>query len=530
MQSTEHTTTDTTAFPAFNQVESPIPFRELKLFHHLYFVICLIAAVSAISMYQISLFENDERSVSHLHKVRDVLDALLLTTIDAEIAYRNGIAAGHQIIPESHLKPEHDIDEQLDQLKLLVSDDPIQSQYAMELATLIARQIEMSRVRKEEIRTHDAIRHVMQKIRDSETIWLKEKQNQSESTARLARTAIVLATFFLIGIATIADVLIRRNFANRHHAYTVLQEAHTQLQLLDAAFRNVQESIVITTLDCRIIDVNPAFSIVTEYSHEEVIGKHIRILQSGQHDSIFYQKMWQSILTTGHWQGEIWNRRQCGDIYQAWLSISTIRNAEGEPAYYIGVSTDLNRMNHAKTHLEYLAHHDQLTGLPNRLLLYSRLKHTIERAKRDTAMCAVLFLDLDRFKPVNDMLGHAAGDKLLKLAAARMRERLRDIDTLARIGGDEFVVVLEEISSQEDAADIAQALIDQLDRPFLLDNGQQANISVSIGISIYPDNAIYPDALLDSADNALYAAKQSGRGTWQFALSTGIKDNHTKTI
>lgn len=292
--------------------------------------------------------------------------------------------------------------------------------------------------------------------------------------------------------------------------------AEERLRLADAVFRSTQEGIVITDLRGHIVAVNPAFSIISEFSEAELLGQHMRLLQSGRQDESFYRNMWQHIAATGSWQGEIWDRRKSGEVHQQWLAVNTVRDEAGEPVYYVGVATDLSRMNHAESHLEYLAHHDALTGLPNRALLFSRLAHSIERARREGSPCAVVFLDLDGFKGVNDSLGHEAGDELLQLAANRMRQRLRDSDTLARFAGDEFVVVLEHISVPGYAAQITQALIEQLRTPFALRSGAEVGIGGSAGISLFPADGDDAESLIRCADAALYRAKAAGRGIWRF--------------
>ena len=286
--------------------------------------------------------------------------------------------------------------------------------------------------------------------------------------------------------------------------------------MADAVYRNTQEGIVVTDLQANIVAVNPAFSTITEYSEAELVGQHMRVLNSGRQDRAFYQNMWECILATGCWQGEIWDRRKSGEIHQQWVQVNTVRDDVGEPTHYVGMFTDISRMHHAQSHLEYLAHHDMLTGLPNRSLLYSRLRHTIERARRDSTLCAVLLIDLDGFKAVNDTLGHEAGDELLRLAGNRLRQRLRDTDTLARLGGDEFVVVLDHLSVPGDAARMAQALIEELSAPFQLADAKEISVSGSSGISLFPANGDDAESLIRSADAALYRAKAAGRGTWRF--------------
>jgi diguanylate cyclase (GGDEF)-like protein/PAS domain S-box-containing protein len=296
----------------------------------------------------------------------------------------------------------------------------------------------------------------------------------------------------------------------------VTERKHNEqrLRLGDAVFKNTQEGIVVTDLAGKIVAVNPAFSTITEYPEQEVVGRHMSVL-SPEHLAS-YASLWEGRSGSDHWQGEVWHRRKSGETSPQWLAVSTVRDDAGTPTGRVGVVTDVSRMQHARSHLQHLAHHDSLTGLPNRSLLYLRLRHTIERAQRDAAMCAVLFLDLDGFKHVNDTQGHEAGDQLLRLAARRLKERLRDTDTLARVGGDEFVAVLEHVASPEEAAQVAQALIERLSRPFRLANGQYVTIGISVGISLYPAAGTEPEALIRGADLALYGAKAAGRGTWRF--------------
>lgn len=293
-------------------------------------------------------------------------------------------------------------------------------------------------------------------------------------------------------------------------------QAAERLRQAATVFTSTQEGVLITDLDGNILTVNPAFTTITEYTEAEVLGKNPRLLQSGRHDRSFFQAMWHAIVTVGSWQGEIWNRRKGGEIYPQWLNISTVRNEQGQAVNYVGVFTDITQLKRSETQLEYLAHYDPLTGLPNRLLLLSRLNHALERTRRDKTRGAVLFLDLDRFKNVNESLGHGMGDELLQIASQRMRACLCETDTLARLGGDEFVVVLEDLPDPENAASVAQKLIDRLDAPFVLSGEQEVYIGASLGISIFPDDADDADRLIQYADAALYQAKGSGRGIYHF--------------
>lgn len=301
------------------------------------------------------------------------------------------------------------------------------------------------------------------------------------------------------------------------HDISDLKRHMETLRLAEAVFHNTQEALVVTDLEANILAINPAFSVITEYASEEIIGKNIRILQSGRQDKEFYRQMWQEIEQTGSWQGAIWNRRKSGDIYQEWLMINTVRDESGEPIQYVGISLDISRMEHVESVMEHLAHHDALTGLPNRLLLHSRLEHSLEQAKRNGRQCAVLFLDLDGFKQVNDTLGHKAGDQLLQRAAERMQARLREVDTLSRLGGDEFVVVLDGMLAAGEAEHVAQALLDALAAPFSLERGEHTvSIGISAGIALFPAHGATVEALINNADAALYEAKKAGKGTWRF--------------
>ncbi len=294
---------------------------------------------------------------------------------------------------------------------------------------------------------------------------------------------------------------------------TARREAEAQLHIANTAFQTIQETICVTDLHGIVLAVNPAFERVTEYAASEIVGSHVRRLRSGRHDTGFFKSMWHAIRKTGSWHGVIWNRRKGGEIYEEWLSVSTVRGAGGEPRQYVGVSADLSRMNRARTPEERYAHHDLLTQLPNRLLFQSRLDGAWQRARRNSGTFAVLYLDLDGFKAVNDQHGHAAGDEVLVETANRLGDRLRATDTVARFGGDEFVVLLEGVRPAE-LGRIAHQLIDAVARPFELKGGHQVRISLSVGSSLYPDDTTEAAELLRHADEALYRAKRGGRGQW----------------
>jgi diguanylate cyclase (GGDEF)-like protein/PAS domain S-box-containing protein len=296
---------------------------------------------------------------------------------------------------------------------------------------------------------------------------------------------------------------------------TVQKEAEQHLRLTAAIFDSTADGIFVTNLSNRIQRVNPAFTKITGYTAEEVYGKKTAFLASGRHDKHFYQDLWNSITKTGHWQGEIWNRKKDGEVYVAWLSISAITDERGQPLQYMAILTDISRLQEDIENARYLANYDSLTRLPNRLLFHDNLLQTQTWANRYNHLFALLFIDLDGFKPVNDQLGHAIGDQLLQGVAERLKNCVRESDTVARLGGDEFTIILKNIRKVQDAAKVASDLIQCLQRPFQL-SGHQVVISASLGISIYPHDSKEIDVLLKCADSAMYEAKNAGKGRYCF--------------
>lgn len=292
--------------------------------------------------------------------------------------------------------------------------------------------------------------------------------------------------------------------------------AAERLKQAAAVFESTRDGVVITDLEPCILAVNRAYMEITGYSEAEALGKNPKIIRSGRHDELFYQAMWADLIKVGHWRGEIWNRRKNGEIYPQWLTISTVRNDKNEPCNYVGVFTDITQVKQSEARLTHLAHYDPLTGLPNRLLVQLRLNHAIERAQRHHHRVATLYLDLDRFKNVNDSLGHPIGDELLIMLASRLKKRLREEDTLARLGGDEYLLVLEDIKEPSEPATLAQDLIGLLTAPFTLPSGHEIFINASIGISLFPDDAHSVTELIQHADMAMYLAKQEGRNTYRY--------------
>lgn len=291
-------------------------------------------------------------------------------------------------------------------------------------------------------------------------------------------------------------------------------EAH--LRQAAAVFESSREGIIVTDAGHRIRMVNRAFCDMVGYCEEELLGQSPTLFESGHKDRDLHDAMWQDLEANGYWQGEVWDRRKNGEVFPALLSINAVDDLSGELSGYVAIYTDISRIKASEAQLEFLAHHDSLTGLPNRLLMLSRLEHSVEVARRDGSRLALLMLDLDRFKDVNDSFGHLAGDELLQQVAARLTHRLRGIDTITRLGGDEFTLLLEDLPHPEDAVRVANEVIELLSQPWQLSNGAEVRIGVSIGISLYPEHGDSAEMLLQHVDAALYQAKAEGRGSVRY--------------
>jgi diguanylate cyclase (GGDEF)-like protein/PAS domain S-box-containing protein len=283
------------------------------------------------------------------------------------------------------------------------------------------------------------------------------------------------------------------------------------------AFEATRDGVMIADARGRILTVNRAFSEITGYRPEEAIGQGPGLLRSGRHDSRFYRELWRTLNGAGHWGGEIWNRRKNGEVYPEWLTISAVHDEAGQVVNYVGVFTDMSRAKRDEAELQRLAHCDLLTELPNRRQLHACLAQALAHAQRHGGLTAVLSIDLDGFKTVNDSLGHPVGDELLIRIAERLKGRVRAEDTLGRLGGDEFLVILESLASPDDAATLAQDLLAQIAEPVALSGGREAYVTASIGICVLPDGqAGNATEMLRDADAALYRAKEQGRNRFCF--------------
>jgi len=283
-------------------------------------------------------------------------------------------------------------------------------------------------------------------------------------------------------------------------------------------FEAAGEGMVVTDARGIIVAVNPAFCEISGYREDEVIGRTPAVLASGRHDAAFYRQMWEHLRGLGRWSGEIINRRKSGELYPEWLSIVAVDSPGQSATHYIGLFSDITERKREEERIRRLAHYDVLTGLPNRILFGDHMQRALSRVHRRGSKMAVLFLDLDHFKPVNDLYGHAVGDLVLIEAARRMASCMRDTDTISRRGGDEFVATLESPDIKDTAVLVSRKLIEAVSQPYLIE-GKTIAIGASIGVAIYPDDGADPDTLLASADAALYSAKHEGRGDFRFYRS-----------
>ncbi|MFV3383411.1 MULTISPECIES: phosphodiesterase DibA [Pseudomonas] len=290
-------------------------------------------------------------------------------------------------------------------------------------------------------------------------------------------------------------------------------EDRERLRMAAAVFDSTLEGVLVTDSSGLIVHVNRAFMRITGYAQDEVLGQRPSKFKSGRHGPPFYQQIYASLAERGEWSGEIWNRRKSGEIYPQWQTICAIRDDAGALTHYVAVFSDISAIKHTEQELAYLAHHDPLTGLPNRLLFNDRAEQALAMAQANKRGCALLLLDLDHFQSINDGLGHTLGDQLLKLVGERLRDLLGSGVTLARLGGDEFGVLAENCPQVGQAATLAQAIIERMREPFVFE-GHRLFISVSVGISLFPSDAQSAAQLLRNADAALFKAKNNGRACY----------------
>src|SRR5487761_1803814 len=351
---------------------------------------------------------------------------------------------------------------------------------------------------------------ILEKVKQDETVKHFETIRKTQGGKQIHIDLTISPTKDAAGRITGASTIARD--------VTERVKADERLRLWSQVLDQSGEGIFVCDPQERILLVNLAFTQLTGFSSDDALGKTPRILQSGRQDRTFYADMWKSVSETGVWRGEMWNRRKSGEFFAEWLSISAIYDPKGAVTQYIGIFSDITASKQTAERLVHLAHYDALTDLPNRVLLMDRLEQLTKAAQRRKFKVAVIFIDLDRFKEVNDSLGHAAGDLLLQALAKRFSNVVRGEDTLARMGGDEFVVVIQSLHQGQDAAIIAKKLLSCLQEPVGL-NGYEHVVTASIGISVYPDDATEAQEMIRNADAAMYQVKSAGRNAHQFYTS-----------
>jgi diguanylate cyclase (GGDEF)-like protein/PAS domain S-box-containing protein len=343
-----------------------------------------------------------------------------------------------------------------------------------------------------------------------------QRQNELEAGIRRHVRATLLAVLVAFATALGLSVLFSGWLTTLFERYRAdIDAGNARLRVWAKVFESGTEAMLISDADNRIVEVNDTFTRITGYSREETIGQTPHLLNSGYHDDDFFRQMWASLAGHGTWAGEIWNRRKDGLVYPEWLNITVARNEAGEITNYVSAFSDITERKAYEERLRHLAEYDPLTNLPNRVLLQDRLIHAISLNRRNGGQMAVIFIDLDRFKNINDSLGHAVGDRLLVEMARRLRAAVRASDTVSRLGGDEFVVLLPDLDHADHAAHLAEKLLQVIAEQFDID-GRELSVTPSLGIALYPADGADPETLLKNADAAMYHAKESGRNNYQF--------------
>ncbi len=362
------------------------------------------------------------------------------------------------------------------------------------------------------LRSEIQLEHLNRTYAQGHAASLQEAARYRKLTYALAVALAGLLAWTLVRLNR-AGRSLARTHAELNTRYAAQLAAEEDLRLHATAFRNAHDGITLTDATGKILDVNPAFSRITGYERDEVIGRNPRVLKSGRHDAEFYAAMWRSLKDTGNWRGEIWNRNKYGEIYPELLSISAVRDSDNRLTNYVAVFADISRLKAQEKQLKQMAYYDALTDLPNRVLLADRLVQGIQQTRRAQSLMAVCYLDLDGFKSVNDSLGHEAGDRLLVEMAARLKAALRGGDTVARLGGDEFVLLLVGLESVEECGLALERLLNAIAQPILIDD-QPVTVSASIGVALFPQDDSDADTLMRHADQAMYQAKQAGKNRY----------------
>jgi diguanylate cyclase (GGDEF)-like protein/PAS domain S-box-containing protein len=331
--------------------------------------------------------------------------------------------------------------------------------------------------------------------------WRYQTSDGEPFWAEVLMTSVALDHEFL-SYAVLRDISVRK-------------AAERALHMAAQVFENCRDAILITDHEYRVVAVNQAFTDITGFPAQEIVGAEVPSLRGGVHDSAFYQQIWDYVAAHDHWEGEVWSMRRNAEEYPVWVALTAIRDSDNRIANYMAILSDITDRKRVEEHTRHLAEHDFLTDLPNRVLFLDRLHQALATARRRNTKLAVMFLDLDRFKAINDSFGHQVGDSVLKEVAARLSKCVRGVDTVSRQGGDEFVVILADIGGVDQAAHVAGSVMQAVSQPIAIGE-HEIGLSVSIGISICPSDGEDVDTLLKNADVAMYHAKQNGRNAFQF--------------
>ena len=392
------------------------------------------------------------------------------------------------------------LSQMINEMNLLVISEGLDDERHLELIKGAQIQIGQGFYFSEPLSEDDFIKYVENKKIENEYLKIRKKNGE-----------IILVSF----TGNISNM----NGEIRTHCIfkdiTQEQKIEKKLKLSNIVFENTTEAIMITNEKCEIISVNQAFSNITGYNFEEIQFQNPRILKSAKHDKDFYINLWSDLQIHNSWKGEIWNRKKNGDIYSEWLNISVVKDSNGKILNYVALFSDITKIKDSNARIEYLAHHDPLTNLPNRLLLNTRLNKSIEKCVQYEQKLAIFFIDIDNFKIINDTYGHSIGDKIINLVAQRLQKNIRKNDTISRIGGDEFIIVIEDILEEKDIKKIASKIISDFTEPIKLEE-YLFDTTISMGISIFPNNGLTVEDLIKQADTAMYIAKNSGRNQYQF--------------
>ncbi len=337
--------------------------------------------------------------------------------------------------------------------------------------------------------------------------WLGQTERLAQWKTLRSLTFVAFSSLLLYG-------LLRLQLNRLDNQLRIRRKQENRLRQAAVVFDQTLEGVLISNTKNRIVHVNPAFERITGYSAAEVLGQTPQMFKSGRHDRSFYEVVWDQLQKADLWSGEIWNRRKNGEIFPQWQRICAVRNELGMLTHYVAIFSDVTAIKQSQQELDYLAHHDPLTGLPNRLLFNERVQHALERYKHRQGGGCVLFLDIDFFKDINESLGHSVGDEVIKSVADRLKSIGKGL-TVARLGGDEFALMCEDGNQAKRAASLAEAALGALRDPIRL-AGSELFVNASIGISLFPDDGTQLDQIIRNADSALFKAKHSGRQTYAF--------------